>query len=59
VAWLAETGDDFDSALFHASQRQQAVGDVLQAIGPATNHDDLKAQIVADVNVQRRAHLFA
>lgn len=59
VTQIAESGDDLDSTLFHASQGEQAVRDGLQTVGPAANHDDLQAQIVADVDVHRRAHLFA
>jgi hypothetical protein len=59
VPRLAESCHDLDSTLFHASQGEQAVGDALQTVGPTANDDDLQAQIVIDVNVQRRAHLLA
>jgi hypothetical protein len=55
----AEACHDLNPALFHAPQSQHAVGDALQAIGPAANDDDLQAQVVVDVNVQGRAHLLA
>ena len=59
VTQVPESGDDLDSTLFHTAQGEQAVGDGLQTVGPAADHDDLQAQIVADVDVHRRAHLLA
>lgn len=59
VAGFADAGDDFDATLFYTPKSQKAVGDVLQAVGSATHDENLKTQIVVDVNVQRGAHLFA
>ena len=56
---LADAGDDLDPALRHAPKSQKAVGDVLQAVGPAAHDENLKAQIVVDVNVESGTHLFA
>ena len=59
VTQIIAAGDDLDSTLLHAAQGEQTVCDGLQTVGPAANHDDLQAQIVADVEVHRSAHLFA
>jgi hypothetical protein len=59
VPRFAETGHDLDPALLHAPQGEHAVGNGLQAVGPAAENNHLKTQIVVDVDVQRRAHLFA
>ena len=59
VAGLSNAGDDFDPTLLHAPQSQNAIGDVLQAVGSAAHDENLETQIVVDVNVQGGAHLVA
>jgi hypothetical protein len=47
----AGLGDDFDPTVSDATSGEDPVGDRLELVRPAAHHDDLEAQIVAQVNV--------
>ena len=52
-------GDDLQSAVLHASRREQPLGDALELVAPPAEHDDLEAAVVVEVDVQGRANAVA
>jgi hypothetical protein len=51
-------GDDLQSAVSHASRRQDALCETLELVAPPAEHDDLEAAIMVQVNVKRRPNLI-
>jgi hypothetical protein len=51
--------DDLDPAVLHAAHRQDAVRDPLEVVRPSAHHDDLEAQVVREVNMQRGPNTLA
>lgn len=51
--------DDLDAAVGDAARRQEAVGDALEFVAAAVQHDHFEAAILIEVNVKRRADAVA
>jgi hypothetical protein len=44
-------GDDLDAPVSNPASGEDSIRDRLEVVRPASHHDDLEAQIVAQVNV--------
>ena len=56
---MAAVSVNLDRAVQDAFERQDAIGNGLQLVGPAVHDDDFEAVVVIEVNVQGRADFFA